>query len=176
MARMNPGTYHGKLVSASMVEVGEKKTPAVEFAIEVTMIWDGEAWRDGNNGPQLRTITKYLSPAAEKWTLHDLGKFEFNGNFADMRFRPDMYTDGVQLVMYIESNKGKEYEKWNFAECASKKSQNPEAAQSLVDTFNAKWKQKEQSAPTTTPTQAPATPTPNAAPTEEPIPEDDIPF
>lgn len=184
MPQMQPGAYHGKLISASMVEVGDKKTPAVEFAIEVLAMWYPDKGEEGEwvygKDPQLRTIKKYLSPAAEQWTLSDLKKLEFNGSFADMKFRANMYDDGVQLVMYIDD---KDYEKWNFSECASKKSQNPEAAQSIVDQFNAKWKQKLADAPASAPgpASAPATPPqsdepPATPPAENPIPEDDIPF
>lgn len=90
------GKYPAKPLSGRYIESKHKQTPGVEITFDVM--------------EHKKTVTMYLSGAAEERTMRLLADLGFNGDFENMTFADKM----VELSCKHEPYNGKVYEKWNY--------------------------------------------------------------
>jgi hypothetical protein len=111
--QLNPGTYFGKLVSADLCEIGQNKTPAFALAFNVTHMADNaDGWRPLDN--VTRDVIFWLTDKSKEYAFADLQKLGFNADWDNPKFDPKL-TDGVELLITVETYNGKVNEKCAIA-------------------------------------------------------------
>lgn len=164
---INPGTYFGKLVEAGLTEIGDRKSPAIFLAFDVTHYAVGGDWRPID--PVTRDVVMYLTEKAEPHTMRKLMALGFNGDFNAPAFAPRL-SEGVQLMCEHRPRDGKTYEEWNFAEFASGERERQKVGGDVARTFAAKFRTYAQAnaRPSAPPPPAAKPPPAAAAPASQP--------
>lgn len=134
---LNPGLYLGNLKEAKVTTIGENKTPALCLLYDVTHQCVNEDWQDIT--PATRTITMWLTPAAQERTFAQLESMGWNGSFAAPEFSMENVTQ-AQLACEHEPYKGKLQERWSLYEYNSSMNSLADAPADVIRTLEANYK------------------------------------
>lgn len=133
----SPGTYLGKFLSAVTTKTSTGNAQlAIDF--EVSQVWDGE-WVESVEGK--KTVFLSLTDNAWPYTEGKLQASGFTGDFGKPDFSSDWKLSGQMLECGHEEYKGKDVEKWDFAQ-----GQRAQAPDDMVRALTARWKSKNQKA------------------------------
>lgn len=174
---MNATNYFGKVRQGVLgVADSEKRTPYIAVGITLT--------HEAANGQWInitvdRTVYWHLSDKAWPHTIKRLKAIGFTGDFDAIAFVGEAVDKGVQWVCRHEDYEGKTQERWDLANWGGEKEHTPPATDQ-VRKFNARWKSDQSAArvPTGAPPGPPQStqPSSNAAPFDDAVDPDDIPF
>lgn len=169
MATLSENSYFGKLVSAGLTELGDKKTPAMVLDFEITHQAMSGKWDPITE--VRRGVTFFLTEKAREMAFADLRKIGFNGDMETPLFAAEM-SEGTELTVEHEEYQGKIQERVRIAKLKPSNERKP-APKDLARLLAAQFKQFASSAarPTAPP---PAPPAPLAQAAR--VGDDGVPF
>lgn len=138
-----PGIYWGPL-SRTVAGVTERGIPyvAVEFIVQCRK--NGSQWEEDfdESDREARTIWFYLSDESQPYSIPQLEKIGFNGDFSDPKISPpEEWNEGIVAQCRHEMYQGVSREKWSLHGFGTGIEHKPMSADD-IRRLNAIWKSK----------------------------------
>ena len=134
------GNFAGALISARVVEVGDKKTPALEFSLRLVYKKNpaGE-WEKMEGDHVVNSLSQFfLSDASWPYTEERLKELGFNGDFDNPQFK--VFENGKTIELTCQANH-KGYDEFVFTNFESGGgSNNPDASKDTKNKFTQRYK------------------------------------
>ncbi len=165
---LEAGNYHGIITNAVANET-KKGNDQIVIVFDVTHVALEGEW-SLMEAPVERRAYLSLTDGAWPYTQKKLQALDFNADFLDPRFKPDVYTQGLDLVCTHDTYEGKVRERWDFDDWGGMELE--PGPEDKARRLNAKWRAKSATAlsPASRPPSPASAPVDVSAPVPVPAP------